>query len=340
MARIELRNSTIRIVDGYTNSAEVNKVGVNSGDVTFPIDTLGTSELILEQTRFTVVGSTVTYQVTTDKGSAVYTVDIGAASGGTWAMTFAGQTTGAIAFDADAATVLAALVALSNVTALIDITVTGAGVESSDPWIISIIETSPTHGQIVVVATGDGSNLTASDTLTFTTTHAGAVTHDIIFTPALDSNIADNAVVTFIGRALEVNIGDGNVTWGEKKEYNYDLNKGILDTVRQGNDVPTDLSISAIYDFIKAPSSDLTPTIEEALKQTGRAAAWVSSSSDLCEPYAVDIEIDHVPVCSGVDKETTTIPDFRYESLDHDPREATISATGRANVTQATTTRG
>ncbi len=327
MARIELRNSTIRIVDGYTNSADVNDAAADSGDTKIGIDTLGTSELVLEQTRFTVVGSTVTYQVTIDHGSSVYTVDIGAASGGTWAMTFAGQTTGAIAFDATAAVVLAALVALSNVTALIDITVTGAGVESSDPWIISVIETSPTHGQKIVVATGDGTNLTASDTLTFTTTHAGAVTHDITFTPALDANIADGAAITFIGRALEANIGDGNLTWGEKKEYNYDLNKGDLDTVRQGNEIPTDISISAIYDFIKAPSNDLTPTIEEALKQTGRAAAWVSSSSDLCEPYGVDIQISPVPTFLGVDKGTSSMPDFRYESMDQDSREATISAT-------------
>ena len=339
MARIELRNSTIRIVDGYTNGAQVNDAAANSGDTKIGIDTLTTSELILEQTRFTVVGSTVTYQVTTDHGSSVYTVDIGAASGGTWDMTFAGQTATAIAYNASAATVLAALVALSNVTTLLDLTVTGAGT-SGDPWIISVIETSAVHGQKAIVATGDGTNLTASDTLTFTTTHAGAFTHDITFTPSLDANIADDAVITLIGRALEVNIGDGNLTWGEKKEYNYDLNKGNLDTVRQGNEVPIDLSINVIYDFIKAPASDLTPTIEEALKQTGRASAWISSSSDLCEPYSVDIEIDHIPTCSGVDKETTTIPDFRQESLDHDPREATISATGRANVTQATTTRG
>lgn len=338
MARIELRNTTLRIVDGYTNTGEDNG-GSSSSDTSMSVDTLGTSELLLEQTRFTVVGSTLTYQITVDKGSAVWTVHNGGATGGTWTMTFAGQTTGTIAYNASAATVLTALVALSNVTTLIDLTVTGVGT-SGDPWIISVIETSPTHGQIAVTSTGDGSSLTPSDTLSFTVTHLGAFTHDIDFTPAIDATIADDAVITFIGRALEFNVGDGNVTWSEKREYNYDLNKGNLDTVREGNQIPIDTNISAVYDFIKAPADDLTPTFEEALKQTGRASAWISSSSDLCEPYAVDIEIDHVPTCSGVDKETVIIPDFRQESLDHDPREATISATGRANATQATITRG
>ncbi len=340
MARIELRNSVIRIVDGYANTADINFAGdYSGGETSIAFDTLGTSELVLEQTRLTIVGSSIVYQVTSDHGSAVWTVDIGAASGGTWAMTFAGQTTGTIAYNASAATVLAALVALSNVVAG-DITVTGAGVQTTDPWIISVVETSPVHGQVAVTSTGDGTNLTASDTLTFTVTHLGGFSHDATITPALDFAHVDGAAITFTGRALEINVGDGNLTWSEKKEFNYDLNRGDLDTVREGNSVPVDTSINAVYEFIKAPAGDLTPTFEEVLKQIGRAAAWISSSSDLCEPYAVDIEIVHTPVCSGVDIETTTIPDFRYESLDHDPREATISATGRANVTAATTTRG
>jgi hypothetical protein len=301
----------------------------------------------LEQTRFTVVGSSLTHQITEDNASHRAVVDIGAASGGTWAMTFEGQTTGTIVYNATAAVVLAALEALSNVAAG-DFTVTGTGVQTSDPWIIQVLTTSPDHGQIARTSSGDGTNLTASDTLTYVNTVTvgggggalGGATHRITFTPALDGTVADDAVITLTGRALEFNIGDGNLTWSEKKEYNYDLNKGNLDTVRQGNEIPVDTTLSAVYEFLKAPAGDLTPTFEEALKQTGRAAAWVSSSSDLCEPYSVDVEIDHIPTCAGVDKETTIIPYFRYESLDHDPREATISATGRANATQATVTRG
>ncbi len=349
MARIELRNTTLRIVDGYAATAAVNlTAGYVSTDTAMEIDTTSPAGLILEQTRFTVTGSSLTHLITDDNASHRIIVDIGAASGGTWAMTFEGQTTTNIAFDATAAVVLAALVALSNVTALLDFTVTGAGVQTTDPWIIQVKTTSPVHGQIARTSSGDGALLTASDTLTFVNTVTagggggalGGATHIITFTPALDGTVANNNVITLTGRALEFNVGDGNVTWSEKREYNYDLNKGNLDTVREGNQIPMDTSISAVYDFIKAPAGDLTPTFEEALKQTGRASAWISSSSDLCEPYSVDIEIDHIPTCAGIDKETVTIPDFRQESVDHDPREATISATGRANATQVTVTRG
>ncbi len=162
----------------------------------------------------------------------------------------------------------------------------------------------------------------------------------ITFTPALDGTVDNDAVITVTGRTLEVNIGDGNITFSEKKEYNYDLNRGDLDAVREGNQIPMDVTMNFVYDFLKSASGDAIPTIEEALKKIGLAAGWISSSSDACEPYAVDLEIEHTPICAGTDKERTVLPDFRYESLDHDPREATVSATGRCNAVQATNTRG
>lgn len=234
MARIELRNSIIRIVDGHSATGAVNNGGgYASGATTMATDTFTTE--LEPNMRFTVVGSTLTHLISSEVGNP---------------------------------------------------------------------NTS------------------------------------ITFTPALDGTVADDAVITVTGRTLEINVGDGNVTFSEKKEYNYDLNRGNLDTVREGNQIPMDVSMNFVYDFLKSASGDTVPTPEEALKQTGLASTWVSSSSDACEPYAVDIEIEHTPTCTGTDKERVVLPDFRQESLDHDPREATVSATGRCNAIQATLTRG
>ena len=234
MARIELRNSIIRIVDGHSATGAVNNgAGYSSGDTVMTVDVFTTD--MEADMRFTVVGSTLTHLISAASGSP---------------------------------------------------------------------------------------------------------TTSITFTPALDGTVADDAVITVTGRTLEINVGDGNITFGEKKEYNYDLNRGNLDTVREGNQVPMDVTMNFIYDFIKAASADTSPTPEEALKNIGKASGWVSSSSDTCEPYAVDLEIEHTPTCSGTDKERVTLPDFRQESLDHDPREASISATGRCNAVEATVTRG
>jgi hypothetical protein len=97
----------------------------------------------------------------------VTTVDVGAASGGTWTLTAGGQTSGTIAVDANAATVEAAVEGITGITAA---TVTGAGT-TGDPWVITIDDPV---GAIVV--SGSGASLTPSDTLTVTETTAGVTT--------------------------------------------------------------------------------------------------------------------------------------------------------------------
>lgn len=77
----------------------------------------------------------------------------GTASGGTFTLTYAGQTTSAIAYNASAATVDAALAALSNIGSG-DVSVTG---QSGGPWFVEFTGT---------LAGGDRSQITASSSLT------------------------------------------------------------------------------------------------------------------------------------------------------------------------------
>jgi hypothetical protein len=97
----------------------------------------------------------------------VTTVDVGAASGGTWTLTAGGQTSGTINHNANAATVEAAVEGITGITAA---TVTGAGT-TGDPWVITLDDPV---GAIVV--SGTGASLTPSDTLTVTETTAGVTT--------------------------------------------------------------------------------------------------------------------------------------------------------------------
>jgi hypothetical protein len=77
----------------------------------------------------------------------------------------------------------------------------------------------------------------------------------------------------------------------------------------------------------------------DALKKIGGASEWRSASADPCEPYAVDVEIIHTPICTTQEIETTIFPDFRSESREPDLGEASISVSGRCNATQPTITR-
>lgn len=139
---------------------------------------------------------------------------------------------------------------------------------------------------------------------------------------------------------LEVRIGEGNLTYTEAKNMEYKLNRGKLDEVREGDEVPVAVSFDFVWDYIKGSSdSGAVATIEDALKKKNNASTWLSSDSDQCRPYAVDLVILYTPDCSTGDKEEIVLSDFRFESLAHDLGAGTIACSGNCNVTEAETTR-
>jgi hypothetical protein len=167
-------------------------------------------------------------------------------------------------------------------------------------------------------------------------------TNTVNITPILgagtyNSGNAEGAI-TFINQRIEIKVGEGNLTWTEAKEFEYLRERGDLDTVKEGDEQPTEMSMEFVYEYIKTQSGQ-TITPVDALKQQGEASEWVSSSSDLCEPYAVDVLAKHCVPCGTDEDEDVLFTDFRYESLDFDTGDATISVGGRCNVSEATVTR-
>lgn len=180
---------------------------------------------------------------------------------------------------------------------------------------------------------------TTEYTVTARTPTSMAPTTNITFTPAWGTPTPAMAdTLTFLPQQVSITVGDGNLTYTENKDYIYELDRGDLDTVREGDQVPLDLNIDMVYEFVTTGTGE-TITPVDALKGTGGADEWVSSSTDPCEPYAVDIEVEHTPPCGSAESEITLFPDFRYDSLDFDLDEATISVAGRCNATQPTITR-
>jgi len=180
---------------------------------------------------------------------------------------------------------------------------------------------------------------TANNTTTYTVTARTPATTgpttNIEFTPAWGAQTPAQAdVLSFISQRIEVKIGEGNITWTEAKEYEYLLDRGDLDTVKEGDEQPLEVSLEFVYEHITTGTGeDITPV--DALKQQADASEWVSSSGDLCEPYAVDIIILHCVPCGSDEDEMITFSDFRYESLEFDLSEATIAVSGRCNESEA-----
>ena len=185
---------------------------------------------------------------------------------------------------------------------------------------------------------------TANSTTIYTITghtETTNTTNNVEFTPALataNQIPAQGDVMTFLGQRLEVKLGEGNLTYSEKKEYEYLLDRGNLDTVKEGDEQPVEVNLEFVYEYIKSSTGgDITPV--DAIKQTGEASSWVSSSSDQCEPYAIDILAKHCVPCGTDEDEDVLLQDFRWESLDYDYQAATIAVSGKCNISDATVTR-
>lgn len=157
----------------------------------------------------------------------------------------------------------------------------------------------------------------------------------ITFSPPLGAGTyADGGVLTFAPQQLTIKVGDGNITYTEKNEYEYLLDRGDLDTVREGDEQPMDVKLECVYEHVTTGTAEQISPID-ALKGKYGAAEWVSSSGDLCEPYAIDIEVLHTPPCGTAQKERTTFPDFRAESREISFKDATISVSGKCNASEA-----
>lgn len=135
---------------------------------------------------------------------------------------------------------------------------------------------------------------------------------------------------------VEVRVGEGNITWSEKRTIEYTLDRGKLEFVdetsggaaREGDDQPVDVSFDIMWDWYAGaedpyhvlkgiPSDDLT-TINSA------------HDADPCAPHAVHIEIVYEPDCAEGNEEIVhyVLPYFRYEQLNWDVGSGQLSCSG------------
>lgn len=165
-------------------------------------------------------------------------------------------------------------------------------------------------------------------------TDNGTKTTNITFTPALATAVGiptNGAAITFQGRALTIKVDDGNLSYDTGRNLDYEMDRGKVDAVVEGDDEPVSVNLDMTYEFLTAQTGSNVPTPEDVLKHRGEAADWVTAGADPCENYAIKIEIDYAPPCS-VDHEITVFPEFRYETLSHDLQGSSISVRGRCKV--------
>jgi hypothetical protein len=139
---------------------------------------------------------------------------------------------------------------------------------------------------------------------------------------------------------VTVKIGQGNLTYTVARNIEYILDRGVLGSVREGDQIPCDVKFEFEWSYITSKSGDSAPSIEDALRRTGLASSWVSTDTDACNPYCVDLEFTFAPTPTTCgDKEVLLFSDFRFESLEHDAKAGQISCTGKCNIIGPTATK-
>ncbi len=298
------------------------------------------------QPEITVNSSSLTgggsYVVATDTPGVDAVVEVNtivindSVSGGTFTLTQGGNTTAPIVYSAAASVIEAALEAAPVSLA---VAVTG-GPGPGTNWVV----TYDAAGSQTAM-TGTGTNLTGGvitdvSVQVITSGSSGTETTSITVSPILVIATTVSGSVTFGGRRLVIKIGEGNLTYTENKPREYVRDRGALDTVRDADEEPVDVNFDFVWEFLAAVGSSAIPTVKEALKKTGEASAWLSTSSDACEPYCINIEVNYDPGCGGENTELVELQEFRYENLEHNISDAQVACTGKCNKVEATETRG
>jgi hypothetical protein len=363
MARIELKFCTIRMKDGLKGTALLNQADLDEGDTTLTLDTVALNTLTPEKVpvgaTFTILGETNPPVIPPDRldntFAGVHTVvsrtQAGVVAGTneqqtitltsvttTFSLTFAGDRTTDLAYDADKDAIKAALVALDDSYTAADFTVTGTG------SLFTVEFTGKLAKSDQPLLTGESPDVGATVVGDITVPGVPASTTDttatITFTPPLGPGTYtdDVSVITFGPQQLNIKMGEGNLTYTEHRDYQYLLDRGYLDTVREPKDVPMDVKVDGVYEHVASLTGENVTPIE-ALKGTGRASEWVSSSPDQCEPYCIDLEVDYEPPCAPSQAELTVFPMFRAETREMNFNAATIMLTGKCFVKEPIVTR-
>lgn len=360
-APIDLKDAIVRLKDGFGNSTyspTVDAGGASQGASTVPLTeaTMGLTVPVGAHVMF--AGDTQKYDVTGRSINAtgedeVQSLAAIASTSGTWTLNITLPGNSAVAatpidFDATAAEIETAIdtacagLSVNGVaftagdiscaggpinTAAVTLTFDGASVDKLpiDACTTADVDLSDSTPPVVSETNGG--------------VEAGA-TDSITISPTLQIALSGSEAVTFMPIELEIKVGEGNLTYDENRELEIIRDRGQLDTYREGDEQPMDVSFDFTWEFLYAISGATTPTIEQALKKVGPASTWTSSNTDdPCAAYVVDIEIINAPDCGNILPEVIRLPKFFYTQLSHDGDAAQVSVTGQCNAKEAVITR-
>lgn len=142
------------------------------------------------------------------------------------------------------------------------------------------------------------------------------------------------AINTNPARSISFKVGEGTLSWGESKDYQYKLDAGNLDQVSEADEVPMTLDTGFTWEEFEAITGSGVPSLIDALNQINEASGWASTSDDPsgCSPYCVDIEVTRNPgSCGSEKKEVWTFEEFYWDDLNPTYKDGRVAFKGACN---------
>lgn len=145
------------------------------------------------------------------------------------------------------------------------------------------------------------------------------------------------------GELLTVPIQKGDVRFSVKRPAKVIMNRGKVDSLAQGFEVPMEVRFSVEFEewtgrTLSTPYN--TASVPDALRQKGNAASW--HSVQVCGPYVVDLVFVISNPCTTHDQtETLTFPSFHADDVSFAEGEDTdtLEVTGICNALEPTSVR-
>lgn len=128
---------------------------------------------------------------------------------------------------------------------------------------------------------------------------------------------------------LELKLDDGNLTYTRRRNIEYRKDRGLLDSTREGDEEPMDVSLECRFSAIKSQSGNAI-TVTEFLEREGAGSSLITTGG-ACEPYAIDIHVQLDRDCGTTQDEIIKFEEFRFEEIGGDFKAGTLSITGKCN---------
>ena len=147
----------------------------------------------------------------------------------------------------------------------------------------------------------------------------------------------DGGAVTFYPQNLDIKIGEGNITYTEHNEYEYLKDRGNLDTVKEGDEVPMDVKLGGVFEHITQGTSEPVGPMD-AIKGIGGASEWVSARPIRVSRTACDVG-SCTPRLAARAERKRHLPRLPLGNREINYKDSTISITGKCKAIEPIVTR-